>query len=365
MRVGLAREIKPQEGRVALLPEQVRSLVAAGHTVLVERDAGRLSGAADDDYAAAGARLVETPAALWGEAELVVKVKEVLPPEYPLLERRHVVFTNLHTALNRALTDRLLEVGLTALSAEEMHRYGTPNSPLAGEVGALEGLRLCFAPFGGGGRHFVGHYGAPPVTAVVVGLGGAGLGAARVLCRLGCRAIGLDRDAGARYRAGLALAHEGLEAAGIEALPGLLPELDLLVNCVRWDKSRRDHLISRTDLARLKRSAVLCDVSCDEAGAIETSRPTSWEAPTYRAEGILHFAVDNIPGAVPVAASAGYARAILPFLLAIGEYGVLEACRRDPWLARGLTCLDGALILEETGRYQARPFEPLSEVLGG
>jgi alanine dehydrogenase len=363
MRIGVAREIKPQEGRVALLPEQVQALVAAGHSVRVEQDAGKLSGAGDDDYRAAGAAISPSPEALWGEAELIVKVKEILPPEYPLLERRHAVFTNLHTALNRELTDTLLEVGLTGLSAEEMHRYGTPNSPLAGEVGALEGLRLCFAPFGGTGRHFVGHYGSQPVAAVVVGLGGAGLAAARVLCRLGCRVVGLDQDAGARYRAGLALAHEGLATDAIDALPYLLGELDLLVNCVRWDKTRRDHLISRADLAKLKPTAVVCDISCDEAGAIETSRPTSWDAPTYREEGIRHFAVDNVPGAVPVAASAGYGRALLPFLLEIGEHGVLEACRRDSWLARGLTCLNGELILEETGRYQNRPFVPLADVL--
>jgi alanine dehydrogenase len=363
MRIGVAREIKPQEGRVALLPEQVQALVAAGHEVAVERGAGALSGAGDAAYEAAGARLLASPDELWGACDLIAKVKEILPPEYPLLEGRHVVFTNLHTALNRGLTDKLLEVGLTGLSAEEMHRYGTPNSPLAGEVGAFEGLRLCFAPHGGSGRHFVGHYGSAPVTAVVVGLGGAGLGAARVLCRLGCRVIGLDQDAGARYRAELALAHEGLETAAIDALPGLFGDFDLLVNCVRWDKARRDHLIARADLAKLKPTAVLCDISCDEAGAIETSRPTSWETPTYREDGILHFAVDNIPGAVPVAASAGYGRAILPFLLAIGEHGVLEACRRDAWLAKGLTCLGGELVLEETGRYQDRPFTPVAEIL--
>jgi alanine dehydrogenase len=159
------------------------------------------------------------------------------------------------------------------------------------------------------------------------------------------------------------LADQGFDCQDVVALPDLLPRADLIVNCVRWDKTRGDHLLARADLARLPRGAVICDISCDEAGAIETSRPTSWAEPTYHVDGVLHFAVDNIPGAVPVAASAGYARAILPFLRAIGAHGVLEACRRDTWLARGLTCLDGTLVLEETGRCQGRPFTPLGEVL--
>jgi alanine dehydrogenase len=363
MKFAVGREIKPQEGRVALLPVQVAELVDAGHEVWVERDAGALSGAEDAAYHSAGARIAPDPATLFGEADVIVKVKEILPPEYPLLAPQHIVVTNLHTALNPELTDVLLAAGVTGLSTEEMHRFGTPNSPLAGEVGALEAVRLCFAQHGGSGRHFLAHYGAPALRAVVVGLGGAGQGAARVLTRLGCSVTGLDLDPGARYRAGIAFSGWDFSAAGLDRLTEVLPEIDLLVNCVRWDKLRDDHLVTRSDLARMKPTAVIADISCDEAGAIETSRPTSWQEPTYREDGILHFCVDNIPGAVPVTASSGYANAILPFLLAIGQHGLLEACRRDAWLARGLTCLAGELILAETGRIQNRPFTPVEEIL--
>ncbi len=362
---GVAREIKPQEGRVSLLPAQVETLIQAGHTVLVESAAGKFSGAKDSAYEAVGAKIVPTAAELYGSAETIIKVKEILPPEYELLEQRHIIFTNLHTALNRDLTDKLLEVGCTGLSAEEMHQFGTPNSPLAGEVGALEGLRLCLAPHGGTGRHFLPQYGSTATKAVVIGLGGAGLGAVRVLTALGCSVVGLDDHAGARYKADIQFAGRNFSTGNIEGLDSLLDDLDLLVNCVRWDKTRTDHLLSRADLAKTKETLVIADVSCDEAGAIETSRPTSWEHPTYHAEGRLHFVVDNIPGAVPVAASAGYANALLPFLLELGEKGVLPACRDNAWLARGLTCVAGELILRETGLLQQRDYRELAAFLAG
>ncbi|MDH3596723.1 MAG: hypothetical protein OEM93_17930 [Rhodospirillales bacterium] len=363
MDIGVPREIKPQEGRVALLPDQVESLTAAGHRVLIERDAGALSGADDGGYAAAGAEIAATGAEVYAGCELIVKVKEVMPEEYGGLRREHVVLTNLHTALNRELTDKLLEVGLIGLSAEETHASGSPNSPLAGEVGAFEGVRLCLAPFGGTGRHFMAHYGAPALNAVVIGLGGVGQGALRTLTRLGCAVTGLDLDPGTRFRSELTFAGSNFTAAPVEALPGLLPGADMVVNCVLWDKQRSDHLIPRALLKTMKPTAVLVDISCDTAGAIETSRPTTWSDPVYEVDGIRHYCVDNIPGAVPATASAGYARALLPLVGEIATLGPIEACRRNPWLARGLTCTGGTLLLEETGRLQDRPFTPVESFL--
>ncbi len=363
MDIGVPREIKSQEGRVALLPAQVASLAAAGCRVRVERGAGGLSGAEDRDYEGAGADLLNDAAEVYAASELIVKVKEILSEEYGYLRREHVVLTNLHTALNRGLTDKLLEVGLIGISAEEMHASGSPNSPLAGEVGALEGVRLCLAPHGGTGRHFMAHYGASALSAIVIGLGGVGQGALRTLTRLGCSVTGLDLDGGAQFRAGLTFSGHDFTAASVEALPGLLPEADMVVNCVLWDKQRSDHLITRAMLKTMKPTAVLVDISCDTAGAIETSRPTTWADPVYVVDGIRHYCVDNIPGAVPATASAGYARALLPFVERIAKLGPIEACRQDRWLARGLTCADGTLLLEETGRLQDRPFTPVETYL--
>lgn len=363
MRIGVPREIKPQEGRVSLLPPQVGELVSLGHTVLVEKNAGALAEATADHYAAAGAELVDDAAVLFDRAELIVKVKEILPPEYAFLRAHHVLFTNIHAAANRQQLDRLLQARLIAIAAEETHELGSPNSVLAGEIGALEGVRLVLATHGGSGRHFMRHFGAMPARTLVLGLGGVGRGALRTLLGLGLSVVGLDTNAAARREATLVWYKSDFSADHIHALPRYLGHADLVLNCVLWDKGRNDHLISRAMLKDMKRGVVIVDIACDPHGAIETSRPTTWEDPVYSVDGVRHFCVDNIPGAAPVTASAGYAAAILPFIKLIAEHGALEACRRNRWLARGLTCAGGVLTLAEAARVQDRPYTPAEQFL--
>ena len=363
MRIGVPREIKPQEGRVSLLPAQVRELVSSGHAVLVEKDAGTLSEASSDQYAAAGAELVDSGANVFDQAELIVKVKEILPPEYAYLRPHHILFTNIHAAANRQQLDTLLHAQLIAIAAEETHELGSPNSVLAGEIGALEGIRLVLAPHGGSGRHFMRHFEATPAQALVLGLGGVGRGALRTLLGLGLSVIGLDTNAAARREVELVWYKSDFSADHIDALPRYLSQADLVLNCVLWDKQRNDHLISRTMLKDMKRGAVIVDIACDPSGAIETSRPTTWEDPVYSVDGVRHFCVDNIPGAAPVTASAGYAAAILPFIKLIAAHGALEACRRNRWLARGLTCAGGVLTLAEAARVQDRSYTPVAQFL--
>lgn len=363
MRIGIPREIKPGEGRVALLPAQVARLRAADHPVIVERGAGRQSAASDEEYQQAGAVLVDDAAAVFAGAELVVKVKEILPAEFALLEARHVIFTNLHSAADRRQLDRLLEVGLIAIAAEETHPFGSPNSVLAGEIGALEGVRLVLAPHGGTGRHFMGHFGASPARALVVGLGGVGRGVLRTLHGLGLSVIGFDVSPGARREAELTWYKHGFRALPVAELAAQLPRADVVFNCVLWDKTRGDHLIDRGMLRLMQPRSVIVDIACDPGGAVETCRATSWEDPVYEVDGVRHFCVDNVPGAAPVTASAGYATAIVDSIAAIAALGPLEACRRDARLARGLTAVDGVLTLEEAARVQGRPWTPASEVL--
>ncbi len=363
MDIGIPKEIKPQEGRVAMMPNHVAALVKEGHNVRIEKNAGALSGASDHDYAAAGAEIVDSAEQVFESCELIVKVKEPLEPEFGLYKANHILFTNVHSAADRPLTDHLLKVGLIAIAAEDTHENGSPNCPLAGEVGAFEGVRLCLSPHGGSGRHFMPHFGAPALKAVVLGLGAVGGGALRTLMRLGCSVTGLDISKASRMRADLEWSGQDFTPEDVDALPGLLEDTDLFVNCVLWPKHRDDHLIDRTMLQEMKSTAVIVDISCDEGGAVETTRATSWDDPVYIEEGIRHFCVDNIPGAVPVTASSGYGEALLPFVKLIGEVGAIEACRRKPWLARGLTCVNGELILAETGRVQNRPFTPVEEYL--
>lgn len=363
MDMGVPKEIKPQEGRVALLPPHVGELTGLGHVVRVERHAGRLSGALDQDYADAGALLMDDAEAVYAGSELILKVKEPLEPEYGFLKPHHILFTNIHSAADRTLTDHLLDVGLIGIAAEDTHQHGSPNCPLAGEVGAFEGVRLCLSPHGGSGRHFMPHFGAPALKAVVLGLGLVGNGALRTLMRLGCSVTGLDINKASRTKAELDWSGHDYVSADVDALPGLLEDTDLFVNCVLWPKHRDDHLIDRTMLKKMKSTAVIVDISCDTGGAVESTRATSWDDPVYVKDGIRHFCVDNIPGAVPVTASAGYGRALLPFIKLIGDVGPIKACKREPWLARGLTCAGGQLILAETARVQHRSFTPVEEFL--
>ena len=363
MEIGIPKEIKPQEGRVALLPGHVAELVAQGHNVTVQSNAGILSGATDSEYASAGAKIAADAAQVFGDCELIVKVKEPQTSEYGLLQSHHILFTNIHSAASRPLTDHLLKTGLTAISAEDTHEHGSPNCPLAGEVGAFEGVRMCLSPQGGSGRHFMPHFGAPALKAVVLGLGAVGNGSLRTLLRLGCSVTGLDINPGSRQRAALEWAGADFTVADVDTLPSLLADTDMFVNCVMWPKHRDDHLIDRSMLNQMKSTAVIVDISCDEGGAVETTRETTWDEPTYVENGIRHFCVSNIPGAIPVTASAGYGTALLPYIALIGEVGAIEACRRKPWLARGLTCSQGTLILAETARVQERPFTAVADFL--
>lgn len=364
MDIGIAKEIKAQEGRVAFLPDHVSELIQSGHNIFVETGAGDLSGASDRDYQAAGAKILQSGKAVYGRARMIVKVKEILPEEYDFLEPGQIIYTNLHSASNRELTDVLLDRHVTGISAEDTHEFGSPNCALAGELGAFEGVRLCFSPHGGLGRHFTGHFGSEPITAVVMGLGLVGQGALRTLLRLGCNVIGLDIQKSKLYHAGLHFEGENFKMDTVDHLADYLPGADLIINCVLWPKHRDDHLIDRNMLRTcVKAGAVICDISCDTAGAIETTRSTTWDDPTYIDEGVTHFCVDNIPGSVPVTASQGYGNAILPFVRLVAEKGVLEACREQSWLARGLTSYQGQLILPETGRVQNRPVVPLQDIL--
>ncbi|MDM8518033.1 NAD(P)-dependent oxidoreductase, partial [Desulfobacterales bacterium HSG16] len=286
MNIGIPREIKPGEGRVALMPRHVKALSDAGHMVMVETAAGRLSGVKDQEYRDAGASIARSGKEVFDYATAIVKVKEILPEEYAYLRSDHIIFTNIHAALNREQLDRFLEVGLTAISAENTHPYGSPNCALAGEIGALEGVRLSLAPYGGTGRHFMGHFDQDSSLAVVIGLGNVGRGALRTLLSLGVRVVGLDINEGARKAAVMDWFRHDLKVAHIDALPDFLSDADMIINCVLWPKERDDHLISRDMLVKLKSSAVIIDISCDTGGAVETCRPTTWDNPVYEVDGI-------------------------------------------------------------------------------
>ena len=362
MDIAIAREIKPGEGRVALLPIHIKGL-STKHNVLVEKNAGLLSGATDDDYRAVGATIVEDAGQIYQRGELVVKVKEILPNEFSCLRSGQIIFTNLHSAADPQQLDCLLARKVTSIAAEEIHQYGSPNCPLAGEIGALEGLRLSLACHGGSGHHFFGHFDAPASMAVVIGLGGVGQGVLRTLLGLGVRVMGFDSYPGTLFRSKLNWPGDQHSVHGLDELGSALRDADMVFNCVLWDKTREDYLIDKPMLKSLKPTCVIVDIACDTDGAIETCHPTTWADPVYEVDGIRHFCVDNIPGAVPVTASQGYGNALLPYVSDIADLGVIAALKRHPNLARGLTTLNGCLTLEEAARVQNRPCTSFEQAL--
>ena len=362
MDIAIAKEIKPGEGRVALLPIHIKELTK-NNNVLVESNAGLLSGATDDDYQNAGATIINDAQSLYQRAELIVKVKEILPQEFTYLHSKQIIFTNLHSAADPVQLEYLLKHKLTSIAAEEIHQYGSPNCPLAGEIGALEGVRLTFANHGGSGNHFFSHFDAPACKAVVIGLGGVGQGALRTLLGLGIVVQGFDSYEGTLYKTKLNWPSANFTVHHLDALDQAIIDADMIVNCVLWDKTRSDHLISRNMLKSLKPTCVIVDIACDTNGAIETCHSTSWDDPVYEVDGIRHFCVDNIPGATPVTASQGYGNALLPYVKDIADHGVIEALKRNPYLAKGLTTHNGFLTLKETALVQQREYTSFEQLL--
>ena len=362
MDIAIVKEIKPGEGRVALLPIHIKELTSK-HNILVESNAGKLSGADDDDYRQAGASIIDSARTIYERGELILKVKEIMPEEFEYLCSSHIIFTNLHSAADPKQLDQLLNRKLTSIAAEEIHQFGSPNCPLAGEIGALEGLRLTFACHGGSGRHFFSHFDAPACKAVVIGLGGVGQGALRTLLGLGVEVSGFDAYPGTLFKTKLNWPTPNFDVQDLDQLETALVDADMIVNCVLWDKTRNDHLIDRKMLKSLKPSCVIVDIACDTNGAIETCRPTSWHEPVYEVDGIRHFCVDNIPGATPVTASQGYGNALLPYVKEIASHGVIEAIKRNPNLAKGVTTFNGHLTLEQTAQVQQREYISFEEIL--
>ncbi|MGY0398388.1 MAG: NAD(P)-dependent oxidoreductase [Ostreibacterium sp.] len=323
---------------------------------------GLASGVSNEDYTNIGAEVCSNSSA-YAKGQLILKVKEILPEEFSDLKEEHIILTNIHAAADKKQLDKMLSIGLTAIALENTHQFGSPNCPLAGEIGALEGVRLSLFSHGGTGRHFMGHYGAKASTAVVIGLGQVGRGALRTLLRLGVSVTGLDISPAAMHQAKLDWFDSTLEVDHIDNISKYINDTDMIFNCVMWPKECDNHLISRKMIHHLKPTCVIIDIACDAGGAVETCKATTWDNPIYIEEGITHFCVDNIPAAVPMTASAGNGYANIDKILSIANNGVISAIQNDPFLARGLTCHAGELILEEAAIFQKRSYTPIDDWL--
>lgn len=365
MKIGALKEIKPGEFRVIVTPVEVEELVNDGHELFVESNAGYVAGFDDKDYIRAGATIVDSREEIYQSCDIILKVKEFFEEEYSLLRKDQILFACIHPAANREEVNALLKSEAIAFTAEDTHRYGSPNCEVAGKLGALMGVNYLLNNNGGRGQLITGIGGAPGANVIVLGAGIVGKGAIQVLSALGAQVTVMDVNIGTmRSCQDLYPANVRTMFSNQANIKALLPTTDLVVNCVKWPKHRRDHLITAEMLKLMKRGSVIVDISADVGGAIETYRATTHENPTYEVNGVIHYGVDNIPGAAAHTTSIAYAASVLPHIRAIANLGIKEACRRDGYLRRSLTAYKGILTHEETSVIQERAWKTPEEVLG-
>lgn len=326
MRIGVPRECKPREGRVALCPAAVRDLVAGGHELLVQGGAGLASGLADDDYRQAGADVVADASSLYGGAELIVKVKEPVRADLDLLEARHWLFSYLHLAAEPALVERLRAIGLTACAFETVVQDGrlpllAPMSAVAGRIAVQAGAHYLQAHNGGRGILPGGVPGAPAAVVVVLGCGVAGSHAIEVALGLGAEVVALDIAPAVRQRIAGRFPAAQVEDADPASLQHWIPRADLLIGAALVPGARAPVIVGEKLVKQMQPGAVIVDIAVDQGGCVETTRPTTYEDPVYRMHGVIHMAVTNLPGAVPRTASQALSAAILPFVQQLAASG--------------------------------------------
>lgn len=362
---GLVRDYKSGENRTIATPKEIASIVNAGFRAVVQKGAGERAGFPDEKYAAAGAEMVDTMEEVYAKADFVVKVKEIQEPEYELLRPGQIVMSALHPAGHPEETYKLLEKKVIGFAAEDSHRYGAPNSEAAGKQGALFGLESLLTINGGKGKLVCGLAGAPGINAVIIGGGYAGKGAAQILHGLGAHVTVLDINVSVlREFENIYHGQINTLVCTKEAIAELLPQTDLVINCVRWPKQRKDFLIDRPMLSLMEKGSVIVDVADDDPGCIETSHETHHDDPRYVVDGIIHYCVSNIPSAVANTASTAYGSVMLRHFLSILQNGVAEACVRDGYLRRCLVCYNGILTNEEFSVVHGVPWMPPERALG-
>jgi len=368
MKVGVLKEIKNNEYRVAATPSSVTELVNRGHKVFVENKAGLGSGYTDADYKKAGAEIANADT-IWKESEMIYKVKEILPEEYKYLRDGLIVFTYLHSNAHLEMTKELLKNKVIGIAYEDItDKDGkfpllSPMSELAGKGGFLAALHYGQSINGGKGILFSRISGVETPVVTIIGCGNSGIGAAEIAANLGNRVKIFDVSKEIMDDAKIKLP-ENVEFlySNRTNLLKVLKDSDVVINCILWDKTRNDHLLYREDLKLMKKGAMIIDVACDDDGAIETCHSTTHDDPIYYEEGILHYCVDNIPSAFARTASIGLSNSTLPYALQIANKGCEKALKENEFLLKGLTCYKGNLVLEETAIKYGLKLTPSSEL---
>ncbi len=362
---GVLKDIKEGEYRVICTPNEVKTIVASGHKVLAQHDCGKAAGFPDEKYVEAGAEIVDTMEEIYAKCDMVAKVKEFFPVEYPLMRENQILLGCIHPAGHPEEVDALLKSKCISFTAEDAHRWGSPNCEAAGKQGALFGLESMLTINGGKGKFVGGFAGAPRMNVLILGGGVVGQGALEILFGLGANCTVMDINVGllrtllTRYNG-----HINTMLCSKEAIADILPGIDMVINAVKWPKERKDFLIDKEMLKTMEPGSVLVDISNDEPGAIESSHETHHDDPRYVVNGVVHYCVSNIPGAVANSTSIAYASEMLPMILSILNDGIEKTCEKDGFYRRSLTTYKGYLTHEETSAIQNKPWIKPEDILG-
>jgi alanine dehydrogenase len=369
MRIGVAKEIKSQEYRVALTPAGARELVQRGHEVLVETSAGVGSAFHDDAYARAGASIGSVDD-VWGTSDLLLKVKEPVESEYPRLREDLTLFTYLHIAADEPLTRALLDSGITAIAYETVETDGgalpllAPMSEIAGRLAPQAGADQLEKPKGGRGILLGGVAGVAPARVLVIGGGMVGYNAAVIALGMGAQVTILERSVDRmRFLEQILSGRVQLLMSSALQLEEAVKDADLTIGAVLIPGARAPKLITREMLGTMKESSVFVDVAIDQGGCAETSKPTTHDEPAYTVDGVVHYCVANMPGAVPITSTRALTNVTLPYVEQLAEHGPVGAVAANPELARGVNTFAGRLTYEAVAEAHGMEYTPLDDAL--
>ena len=369
MRIGVAKEIKTDEYRVALTPAGARELAQRGHDVLVESTAGEGSAFADSDYERAGARIASLDE-VWADSELLLKVKEPIEPEYARLREGLVLFTYLHIAADERLTRALVDSGIAAVAYETVETDDrrlpllAPMSEIAGRLASQAGAHFLEKPLGGRGLLLSGVPGVAPGRVLVVGGGIEGYNAAIIALGLGAQVTILERSIDRmRHLDEILSGRVSLVMSSTLQIESSVSDADVVIGAVLVPGAVAPKLITRDMLGVMKKGAVIVDVAIDQGGCVETAKPTTHSDPVYSVDGIIHYCVANMPGGVPITSTKALTNATLPYVEAIADHGLREAVAHDRALARGVNVLNGKITYEAVAEAHDLEYTPLESVL--
>ncbi len=371
MLIGVPKEIKREEYRIALTPAGAEALTHAGHQVMVEKGAGLPSGFTDDFYENAGAEIVDTADEVWARAEMIMKVKEPIEPEWPRMREGQLLFTYFHFAASEPLTKAVMDSGAVALAYETVELENgelpllTPMSEVAGRMAIQEGAKYLERHTGGAGVLLGGVPGVLPGKVLILGGGIVGVNAAKMAAGLGARVSIMDISLPRlRYLDDVMPANVNLLYSTRYAIRKQLQDADLVVGAVLIPGKKAPSLVTREDLSSMKTGAVIVDVAVDQGGCVETIKPTTHDDPIYTVDGVIHYAVANMPGGVPRTSTLALTNATLPYALTLAADGWKKACKDDPALALGLNVVDGKIVYAGVAEAFGMGSHDVSTVLG-